>query len=78
MSLTHTGHAQYAKGDGVAFGDFLKRRYPDLKNPCIGHTENSKRQDLLCEASWNLYNLMGPILQYTIETLQLGPNILRH
>ncbi len=26
--LTHTGHAQYAKGDGVAFSDFLKRRYP--------------------------------------------------
>jgi hypothetical protein len=24
--LTHTGHAQYAKGDGIAFSDFLKRR----------------------------------------------------
>ena len=75
--LTHTGHAQYAKGDGVAFSDFLKRRFPDLKNRCVGRAENSKRQDWSCEASWNLFNLMGPILQYTIETLQLGPNILR-
>ena len=75
--LTHTGHAQYAKGDGLAFSDFLKRRYPDLKNRCVGRAENSKRQDWSCEASWNLFNLMGPILQYTIETLQLGPNILR-
>ncbi len=75
--LTHTGHAQYAKGDGVAFSDFLKRRYPDLKNRCVGRAENSKRQDWSCEASWNLFNLMVPTLQYTIETLQLGPNILR-
>jgi hypothetical protein len=75
--LTHTGHAQYAKGDGVAFRDFLKRRYPNLKNRCVGRAENSKRQDWSCEASWNLYNLMGPILEYTIETLQAGANILR-
>ncbi len=66
--LTHTGHAQYAKGDGVAFRDFLKRRYPIFYNRCVGRAENSKRQDWSCEASWNLYNLMGHILEYTIET----------
>jgi hypothetical protein len=69
------GHAQYALGDGIAFGDYLKRAYSALKNRCVGRAENSKRQDWSCEASWNLYNLVGPILQYTIETLQLGPNI---
>jgi hypothetical protein len=75
--LTHTGHAQYALGDGIAFGDYLKRAYPGLKSRCVGRAENSKRQDWSCEASWNLFNLVGPIMQYTIETLQLGANILR-
>ena len=75
--LTHTGHAQYALGDGTAFSDFLARRYPTLKSRCVGRAENSKRQDWSCEASWNLYNLLGPIMEYTIECLQLGPNILR-
>ena len=75
--LTHTGHAQYAKGDGTAFADFMKRTHPALKNRCVGRAENSKRQDWSCEASWNLFNLLGPILQYTIETLQQGANILR-
>ncbi len=72
--LTHTGHAQYTKGDGVAFSDFLK---PHLKHRCVRRAENSKRQDWSCEASWNLFNLMEPILKYTIGTLQLGPNTLR-
>ena len=75
--LTHTGHAQYAKGDGTAFSDFLKKHYPNVKSRCVGRAENSKRQDWSCEASWHLFNLVGPILQYTIESLQLGPNILR-
>jgi hypothetical protein len=75
--LTHTGHAQYAKGDGVAFRDFLQRWYPNLKNRCVRRAEKSKRKDWSCEASWNLYNLMGPILEYTIETLQGGADILR-
>jgi hypothetical protein len=75
--LTHIGHAQYALGDGIAFGDYLKRCYPNLKSRCVGPAENSKRQDWSCEASWNLFNLVGPIMQYTVETLQLGPSILR-
>jgi hypothetical protein len=75
--LTHTGHAQYAKGDGTAFADYVKRTYPNLKSRCVGRAENSKRQDWSCEASWNLFNLLGPILQYTIETLQQGENVLR-
>jgi hypothetical protein len=75
--LTHTGHAQYALGDGTAFSDFLARRFPALISRCVGRAENSKRQDWLCEASWNLYNLLEPIMDYTIECLQLGPNVLR-
>jgi hypothetical protein len=43
--LTHTGHAQYALGDGVEFGGYLKRAYPALKNRCVGRPENRKRQD---------------------------------
>ena len=43
--LTHTGHAQYAKGDGTAFADYLQRSYPALKSRCVGRAENSKRQD---------------------------------
>jgi hypothetical protein len=58
--LTHTGHAQYALGDGVAFGDYLKRVYPALRSRCVRRAENSKRQDWSCEASWNLFNLVDP------------------
>jgi hypothetical protein len=27
--LTHVGHAQYYKGDGHAFQDYLEKHYPD-------------------------------------------------
>ena len=30
--LTHRGHAQYVKGDGDAFGDFLELNYPGMSN----------------------------------------------
>ena len=30
--LTHKGHQQYAKGDGHAFEDYLRRDWPDIKN----------------------------------------------
>ncbi len=60
--LTHTGHAQYALGDGIAFGDYMKRNHPNVKSRCVGRAENSKRQDWSCEASWNLFNLVGPIM----------------
>ena len=30
--LTHKGHLQYAKGDGHAFEDFLRREWPNTRN----------------------------------------------
>jgi hypothetical protein len=50
--LTHKGHQQYAKGDGIAFADYLRREWPAIKNRCVGRVEHSKRQDWICEASW--------------------------
>jgi hypothetical protein len=43
--LTHVGHAQYYKGDGHAFADFLEEHYPHLTNSCVDRAEHSKRQD---------------------------------
>jgi hypothetical protein len=77
--LTHTGHQQYAKGDGIAFDDYMRREWPLLKNRCVGRAEHSKRQDWICEASWKFHNLLEPIIGYTstVSTVLLGPNILR-
>jgi hypothetical protein len=75
--LTHRGHLQYAKGDGHQFHDFMCKTWPAIKNRCVGRAEQSKRQDWICEASWNLHNLINPIIDYTIKTLRLGANILR-
>ncbi len=43
--LTHVGHAQYYKGNGHAFADFLEEKYPNLSNKCADLAEHSKRQD---------------------------------
>ncbi len=43
--LTHKGHLQYAKVDGHAFEDYLRREWPNVKNRCVGRAEHSKRQD---------------------------------
>ena len=76
--LTHTGHLQYAKGDGHRFADWLQTKYGGaIINRCAGRAEYSKRQDWCCEASWKFLNLVQPINLYTIETLILDPNILR-
>jgi hypothetical protein len=37
--LTHVGHAQYYKGDGHAFQDFLQEKYPGT-NITITYTYN--------------------------------------
>jgi hypothetical protein len=75
--LTHKGHQQYAKGDGHAFEDYLRRKWPDVHNRCVGRAKHSKRQDWICEASWKFHNLLGAIVGYTVSTVLLGPNILR-
>jgi len=35
--LTHVGHAQYYKGDGHAFADFLEKHYPGTVLPHNSH-----------------------------------------
>ncbi len=75
--LTHKSHQQYAKDDGIAFDDYLRREWPTIQNRCVGRAEHSKRQDWICEASWKFHNLLEPIVGYTISTVLLGPNILR-
>jgi hypothetical protein len=75
--LTRKGHHQYAKGDGHQFHDYLERQWPHTSNGCVGRAEQSKRQDWICEASWNFHNLINPIIDYTVSTLRLGANILR-
>ena len=41
------------------------------------YASNPNRQDWTCEAGFQIYPLFPAILQYTIETLILDPNILR-
>ncbi len=48
-----------------------------MADRCVGRAEHSKRQDWIREASWKLHNLVQPIIQYTVSTIQLGANILR-
>ena len=44
--LTHKGHAQYAKGDGHRFADWLQKKYNgEIKNRCAGRAEFASRQD---------------------------------
>ncbi len=69
---------QYPKGDGHAFHDYLAKNWPNLSNRCGGRAEHSKRQDWICEASWKFHNLLEPIVGYTVGTVRLGANILRH
>lgn len=75
--LTHRGHAQYCKGDGDLFNDFLGTHYAHLSNECVGRAETSKRQDWSLEVSSDLFSLIEPLLHYTTETLIQNENILR-
>ena len=67
--LTHVGHAQYYKGDGHAFADFLEDKYPELTNKCVDRAEHSKRQDWSLEAAYDIYPLIEPLIAYTVRTL---------
>ena len=75
--LTHVGHAQYYKGDGHSFRDFLEEEYPDLSNECVDRAEHSKRQDWSLEASYDIFPLMEPLIAYTVRTLLDKQNVLR-
>ncbi len=75
--LTHRGHAQYVKGDGDAFADFLGERYPGLTNKCVGRTDFSKRQDWSLECAFDIFPLVDALLSYTIRRLVGEANVLR-
>ena len=75
--MTHVGHAQYYKGDGHAFADFLALEYPGLTNQCVDRAEHSKRQDWSLEASYDIFPLIEPLIAYIVRTLLDTQNILR-
>ena len=75
--LTHVGHAQYYKGDGHAFGDFLEDHYPGLSNTCVDRAEHSKRQDWSLEAAYDIFPLLEPLLDYTVQKLLDESNVFR-
>ena len=75
--LTHRGHAQYVKGDGDAFGDFLEENYPGLNNNCLSRADYSNRQDWSMEAAYEIFPLLTPLLDYEVKSLLDDPNVLR-
>jgi hypothetical protein len=75
--LTHRGHAQYVKGDGDAFGDFLDANYPGLNNKCLSRGEHSNRQDWALEAAYEIFPLLQPLLDYEVKSLLDEANFLR-
>ncbi len=75
--LTHRGHAQYVKGDGDAFADFLEANYPGLSNGCLSRADYSNRQDWSLEAAYEIYPLLQPLLDYEMKSLLDDANVLR-
>ena len=75
--LTHMGHKEYPKGDGRRFHDYLCKNYPAVKSRCVGRAEMSKRQDWCAEVSWNFFNLITPIITFTVSMCALDADILR-
>ena len=75
--LTHRGHAQYVKGDGDAFGDFLDLHYPGLNNQCLSRADYSNRQDWSLEAAYEIFPLLHALLDYEVKSLLDDPNVLR-
>ena len=75
--LTHRGHAQYVKGDGDAFADFLEANYPNHSNACVSRGDHSNRQDWSLEAAYEIFPLLGPLLDYEIKSLLGEANVLR-
>jgi hypothetical protein len=75
--LTHRGHAQYVKGDGDAFADFLGSKYPGMTNACLSRADYSNRQDWSLEAAYEIFPLLEPLLDYEVKSLLDDPNVLR-
>ena len=64
-------------GDGQGFQDFLEEYYPGMTNKCVDRAEHSKRQDWSLEASYDIFPLIEPLLDYTVRTLLDPSNVLR-
>jgi hypothetical protein len=75
--LTHRGHAQYVKGDGDAFGDFLEEHYPGLHNNCLSRADYSNRQNWSLEDAFEIFPLLHALLDYEMKSLLDDPNVLR-
>jgi hypothetical protein len=75
--LTHRGHAQYVKGDGDLFADFLEKNYPGLSNACLSRADYSNRQDWSLEAAYEIFPLLKPLLDYEVKSLLDEANVLR-
>ena len=75
--LTHRGYAQYVKGDGDAFGDFLEEHYPELHKICLSRADYSNRQDWSLEAAFEIFPLLHALLDYEVKALLDDPNVLR-
>ena len=75
--LTHRGHAQYVKGDGDAFADFLETHYPGYSNECLSRADYSNRQDWSLEAAYEIFPLLEPLLDYEVKSLLDDANVLR-
>ncbi len=70
--LTHRGHAQYVKGDGDVFADFLE-------NNGLSRADYSNQDDWSLEAAYEIFPLLQPLLDYEVKSLlraSLHGNIL--
>ena len=48
-----------------------------MTNKCVDRAEHSKRQDWSLEASYDIFPLIEPLLDYTVRTLLDPANVLR-
>lgn len=56
---------------------WLEDNYPELVRNSVGRVELSKRQDWSLEVSAKVFPLLGPMTEYLVDSIVLGPNILR-
>ncbi len=75
--LTHRGHAQYVKGDGNAFADFLEKNHPGYSNEYLSRADYSNRQDWSLEAAFKIFHFLHPLLDYEVKSLLDEANVLR-
>jgi len=75
--LAHSGWGCYAKGDGEEWMEHLLEAAGDWATTKLGRAACGARQDGVLELSSDIYPLIDALLNYTNETRQSGPNVLR-